>query len=161
MSQIVVSSGTTSVTTVDASNTFLVEDSGTLEILDGGVVSGLITVVPAGALQVDAGGTALSATISGVGLEIVLSGGVDSGAQISGGELDVYGLASGARIFGGLQIVEAGGTAISAAVTADSGGGVHAGRLGSCGLHHRKRCLGCRCHSIRLRWRHRKQHHAA
>jgi hypothetical protein len=48
MSQIVVSSGVTTVSTVDASNTYLVEGSGTLIVLDGGLVSGLITISQGG-----------------------------------------------------------------------------------------------------------------
>jgi hypothetical protein len=41
MSQIVVSSGTTSVSTVDASNSYLDEMQGTLVIFNGGLVSGV------------------------------------------------------------------------------------------------------------------------
>ena len=57
MSQIIVSGVTSSVTAVDASNTYLVESGGTLDILNGGLVSGLITVSQGGTLNVYAGGT--------------------------------------------------------------------------------------------------------
>jgi hypothetical protein len=74
MSQIIVSGGTTSVTTVDSANTYLVESGGVLDVLSGGLVSGLITVDPTGDAVVSLGGTTLS-------------------AAISGGQQDVYGLA--------------------------------------------------------------------
>jgi hypothetical protein len=63
VSLIIVSGTTTSITSVDASNTYLVESGGVLDILNGGLVSGLISVVQGGELVVSAGGTALSATI--------------------------------------------------------------------------------------------------
>jgi autotransporter passenger strand-loop-strand repeat protein len=56
------------------------------------------------------GGTALETTVGG-GLEIVSSGGIDSGAQIFGGEQDVFGIAGGGTVFGGSQVIEGGGTA--------------------------------------------------
>src|SRR4029077_3800776 len=55
-------------------------------------------------------GTAVGTTIFVGGLEIVAaSGGTDSGAQVSGGEQDVFGVASGATIFAGSQVVGSGG----------------------------------------------------
>jgi autotransporter passenger strand-loop-strand repeat protein len=74
MSEIIVSGGTTSVTSVDASDTYLVESGGTLAILNGGLVSGLVTVDQGGAVNVSSGGTALSTTISG-GYQQVYGGG--------------------------------------------------------------------------------------
>ena len=59
MSQIVVSSGTTSVSTIDASNTYFVEGSGTLDILDGGLISSLVTVYQGGVMLISSGGTTL------------------------------------------------------------------------------------------------------
>ena len=47
-------------------------------------------------------------------------GGADVGAQISGGEQDVFGLVSGASVAAGVQVIKAGGTA--SATTANSGG---------------------------------------
>lgn len=43
MSEVIVSAGTTSVTIVDASNTYLVESGGTLDVLNGGLVAALNT----------------------------------------------------------------------------------------------------------------------
>ena len=57
----------------------------------------------------DSGGSASATTISTSGLEIV--SGTDAGAQISGGEQDVYGAANSDTIFTGSQVVETGGTA--------------------------------------------------
>jgi autotransporter passenger strand-loop-strand repeat protein len=45
------------------------------------------------------------------GTEIVSAGGTDDGAQISGGQQEVYGIASGATVFSGSQVVESGGVA--------------------------------------------------
>jgi autotransporter passenger strand-loop-strand repeat protein len=50
------------------------------------------------------------------GSENVSAGGTDLGAHISGGEQDVRGYASGATVFGGSQVIEAGGTASSTTV---------------------------------------------
>jgi hypothetical protein len=58
MSLIIISGGSTSVTTADASDSYIVESSGTLEILGGGLVSGLITLSNGGQVIVN-GGTAL------------------------------------------------------------------------------------------------------
>jgi autotransporter passenger strand-loop-strand repeat protein len=103
MSEIIVSGGTTSVSTVDASDTYLVEGGGTLDILSGGLVSGLITVAQAGTLIVSSGGTALD-TMIGFG-----------GTQFD------YGSANGTTIsYGGSQIVESGGSA--SGTTINSGG---------------------------------------
>ena len=56
-------------------------------------------------------GTATSTTILSGGTEIISSGGIDSGARISGGTQLDYGMANGATIFTGSQVVESGGTA--------------------------------------------------
>ena len=72
-------------------------------------------------LIVNSGGTADLTTIDDGGLEIVSAGGTDVGAKIAGasvgGEQDVFGLASGATIFTGSQVVEAGGTASGTVVS--------------------------------------------
>ena len=65
----------------------------------------------AGGWKVPSGGTATGTTIFSGGTEIISSGGVDSGAQISGGTQLDYGLANGATVFTGSQVVEFGGTA--------------------------------------------------
>jgi antigen 43 len=85
MSQIIVTGGTTSVTTVDASNTYHVEDGGTLDILYFGLVSGLITVGGDGRLIVSEDGTALSTTISNGGVQDVVNGGIAISSTISSG----------------------------------------------------------------------------
>jgi len=54
------------------------------------------------------------------GSEIIASTGIDSGAQISGGEQDLFGLASGVTVFTGSQVVESGG--IASNTTVSSGG---------------------------------------
>src|SRR5271163_352790 len=102
VSQIVVSSGITNVTTVDASNTYLVEMQGFLAILSGGQVSG-VTVGHdnelGGWLVESSGGSALGTTISYGGVE------EDFGAEI------------GTTItYGGEQFVYAGGTASSTTI---------------------------------------------
>jgi autotransporter passenger strand-loop-strand repeat protein len=82
MSEIIVSSGvTTSVSTLDASNTYLVERAGVLDILNGGLISGLITVDST--LNVSSGGTTLSTTINQYGYQYVWNGGIASGTTIS------------------------------------------------------------------------------
>jgi autotransporter passenger strand-loop-strand repeat protein len=92
MSQIIVSGGTTSVTTVDASNTYLVESGGQLDILNGGLVSGLITVDQCGTLIVSSGGTTLSAMISSLGYQIVYGDGTVSDTTVlNGGTLELLG----------------------------------------------------------------------
>ena len=53
--------------------------------------------------------TAIGTTIHTGGLEIVNAGGTDLGASISGGTQYDYGSASGDTIYGGFQVVEAGG----------------------------------------------------
>jgi fibronectin-binding autotransporter adhesin len=142
MSEIIVSGTTISVTTIDASNTYLVESSGVLEVLNGGLVSGLITVGnPAGlrgTLVVSSGGTTLSTTIganalaydfgaaSGTtisygGRESVVSGGTESGTDITYGGLQNVGgdgIAIGALIsYGGEQDVVGDGIAIGATIS--------------------------------------------
>jgi autotransporter passenger strand-loop-strand repeat protein len=116
---ITVSSGTTTVSS-STNESYIVVDSGTLEIASGGTVSGEIIVSSGGSVLVDSGGTVLDTRISSGGLlhvssggladpttifsggsEIVSAGGTDNGAQISGGEQDVFGSASGATIFSG------------------------------------------------------------
>ena len=78
------------------------------------------TVVSAGLLVIESGGTADGAILSG-GTEVISTGGEDDGAQILGGEQDVFGYASGATVFAGSQVVEAGGRASGTIV---SGGGI-------------------------------------
>jgi len=150
MSQIVVSETTSNVSTVDSTNTYLVESSGILNILSGGVVSGLITVESNGQLlDVSSGGTTLNAVVSAgreavFGLAVsttlvypgeqdVYSGGIASATTVSGDALQfVYGLAVSTTVVdNGAQFVESGGTAIS--TTFNGSGGVAYGFVASGG----------------------------
>ena len=81
---------------------------------------GISTIVSGGTLDVLSRRLGRSDYDHSGGLEIVSAGGTDLGAQISGGEQDVYGLASGATVFTGSQVVESGGTA--SGTTVSSGG---------------------------------------
>jgi antigen 43 len=69
-------------------------------------------------LVVLSGGTALGTTIDGGGSEIVSAGGSDGGAQVAGGEQDVFGTASGVTVFTGSQVVESSGRASNTSRTA-------------------------------------------
>ena len=89
MSQIIVSGGTTFVTTVD-SNSYLIETNdpyagATLDILDGGAVTGPITVGQYATLIVSSGGTALNTTVNLRGSVLVASGGTSLNTTINGG----------------------------------------------------------------------------
>ena len=74
MTTIIVSSGTTDVST-PTSSAYIVEHSGTLDIINGGTVSGLVTVSSGGLVNVSSGGTDFSANISKGGTVDVLSSG--------------------------------------------------------------------------------------
>jgi autotransporter passenger strand-loop-strand repeat protein len=86
--------------------------------LDFGVASG--ATVFTGSQVVQSGGTASATTVLSGGTEIVSAHGSDFSARISGGiELD-FGLAGGATIYAGSQVVESAGTASN--TTVSSGG---------------------------------------
>jgi autotransporter passenger strand-loop-strand repeat protein len=104
------------------------------------------TVNKGGYVSVSAGGIASNTTLNTSGREEDY--GLDSGARVSGGSLDVFGVESSGKIFsggteniwgqgtdfsasimGGIQIINNGGTAISATVS--SGGVQDAGFLTS------------------------------
>ena len=139
MAAVTVSSGTTIVSSA-TNESYIVVDSGTLEVASGGTVSGEITISSGGSVLIDSGGTVLDTLISSGGVlqvssggvadpttivsggtEIVSAGGTDSGALISGGEQDVFGVASGATVFnGGFEVVSSGGAASATVVS--SGG---------------------------------------
>jgi autotransporter passenger strand-loop-strand repeat protein len=83
----------------------------------GGFANG--TVISAGGSQtISAAGSAAGTTIDAGGLETL--SGTDSGAQISGGEQDVFGSANGATIYAGSQVVATG--AAASGTTIVSGG---------------------------------------
>jgi autotransporter passenger strand-loop-strand repeat protein len=117
-SEVVESGGTASGATVIVGSQ-IVESGG---VTSGTTISALILggVVFRGAETVASGGMASSTTISSSGLEVVSAGGTDLGAQIFGGEQDVFGVARGATVIFGSQVVESGGTA--SGTTVSSGG---------------------------------------
>jgi autotransporter passenger strand-loop-strand repeat protein len=92
---------------------------GTEIVSSGGTTVGT-TVSSGGTEIVSAGGTDSGTTVSSGGREIVSAHGTDDGAQISGGRQLDFGVASGATVFSGSQVVEAGGTASN--TTVSSGG---------------------------------------
>jgi fibronectin-binding autotransporter adhesin len=98
---------------------FTVSGGITLEVASGGTASNT-TVSSGGSLVVSTGGFADPTVIYSGGSETVSAGGTDLGAQISGGEQDVYGSASGTTVFTGSQLVESCGAASNTIVS--SGG---------------------------------------
>jgi autotransporter passenger strand-loop-strand repeat protein len=151
---VTVSSGTTIVSS-PTNESYIVVDSGTLEVASGGTALQEIIISSGGSVLVDAGGTVLDTVISNGGMlqvssggvadpttifsggsEIVSGGGTDLGALISGGVQDVFGLASGATVFGGgLELVESG-------ATASANHGFERRRAGSAQRRQRHRRLG-------------------
>src|SRR5580692_6370799 len=129
MPTITISSGTTSVSTAIPNTTaYLVESSGTLDIVSGGIVSGLITISSGGHVIVASGGEAFDTVVSGGGILTVASGGTvtSAGTPVNSGGITgtgsnakgVYFLAGGsvtnaasALIAGGAQGVEIAGGA--------------------------------------------------
>jgi autotransporter passenger strand-loop-strand repeat protein len=90
-----------------------------VEVGSSGFVSNT-AVSSGGTLLVLSGGLADPTTVFNGGREIISSGGTDLDARISGGEQDVFGLASGGTVFAGLQVVGSRGTASNTVVA--SGG---------------------------------------
>jgi autotransporter passenger strand-loop-strand repeat protein len=108
MTTIVISSGTTIVSTaIPATTDYLVENSATLEIASGGSVS--------------------STTVDAGGLLDVLAGGIANDSTVSG-DLTIYGTVVGLTVnAGGLAVVEAGGVlegTVAAQGTLDYGDGL-------------------------------------
>jgi autotransporter passenger strand-loop-strand repeat protein len=113
-----------------ASNTVL-NDPGEQIILAGGLASGAIlsggrqvvfgnvggTIIGSDGLQVvESGGVASGSILQAGGTSYIHSFGQEVGAQISGGNSDVFGNATRDTIFAGSQVVESGGTASNTAV---------------------------------------------
>jgi autotransporter passenger strand-loop-strand repeat protein len=88
---------------------------GTETVSSGGSASNT-TVYSGGSLRVLSRGLADPATIYSGGSETISKGGTDLGAEISGGVQIDSGLASGAVIFAGSQVVGSGGTAVGTRV---------------------------------------------
>ena len=110
--------GGTDVTLV--TETPIVSSGQTLKVSSGQTSNGIV-VLSGGTVDVLSGGVASGTVVSSGGTEIVSAGGTDDGARsVSGGTQLDYGLASGATVFTGSQVVESGGTASG---TILSGGG--------------------------------------
>jgi autotransporter passenger strand-loop-strand repeat protein len=114
------SGGVASGTLLDDNNTQFVYgiatgtvvSAGDAQIVEaGGFAIG--TVVSSGGSEfVSAGGTAISTAVNSGGSEVVSAGGGDFNAVLSGGVQDLFGTANGTLLLaGGVQTVEAGGTA--------------------------------------------------
>jgi autotransporter passenger strand-loop-strand repeat protein len=123
-----VDSGGTALGTVDSGGTDVVHGSASGTIVSSGgtetVESGgtaIDTVVSSGgSLVVSSGGFADPTIIMSAGFETISAGGSDDGAQISGGEQDVFGTASNATIVSGFQVIEF--AALGSNTTIGSGG---------------------------------------
>jgi autotransporter passenger strand-loop-strand repeat protein len=95
------------------------------------------TILSGGSQIVEASGTASGTTVLSGALETVSAGGVDLGANISGGAQLDFGLASGVTVFAGSQVVEAGGRAngttvdSGATLVVDAGGNASGTKLNS------------------------------
>jgi autotransporter passenger strand-loop-strand repeat protein len=113
-----------------ASNTVLNDPGGQIT-LAGGLASGAIlsggrqvvfgnvggTIIGSDGLQVvESGGVASGSILQAGGTSYIYSFGQEVGAQISGGNSDVFGNATRDTIFAGSQVVESGGTASNTAV---------------------------------------------
>jgi autotransporter passenger strand-loop-strand repeat protein len=83
----------------------VVVNSGGTEIVSAGGVASNTTVSSGGVQMVASGGTADPTVILSGGTEVVNAHGTDLGAQISGGTQVVFGVASGATVFSGAQLV--------------------------------------------------------
>ena len=131
------SGGTLEVLRGAAANGFTINSGGVLEVGSGETVFGIAfgggaivelasggtatsTTVASGGTLAVLGGLAKPVTIASGGVDIVSPDGRDFGALISGGTQLVYGLAGGATIFTGEQMIELGGIASRTVVS--SGG---------------------------------------
>jgi autotransporter passenger strand-loop-strand repeat protein len=86
------------------------------EIVSSGGTASSTVVSSGGSLTVQSRGLASATTVYASGSETISKGGTDRGAQISGGTQTDSGLASGAVIFAGSQVVRSGGTAFATTV---------------------------------------------
>ena len=81
--QVVISSGTTSVSTSDPT-LYIVEGSGTLDVVNGGTVTSA-TISAGGVISVTSGGATSDTTVSSGGVEVLTSGGFDISATVQNG----------------------------------------------------------------------------
>jgi autotransporter passenger strand-loop-strand repeat protein len=63
-------------TSIPPTTNYIVEGIGTLDIVSGGFVSGLITISAGGTVNVSSGGTTLDTLVSSGGLQQVINGGI-------------------------------------------------------------------------------------
>jgi autotransporter passenger strand-loop-strand repeat protein len=92
---------------------------GTETVSSGGTASNTV-VLSGGSLIVLSHGLADSATIYAGGSETISKGGTGPGAQISGSIQVVSGVASGATIFAGSQMIRSAGTGVGTTVSNDA-----------------------------------------
>jgi autotransporter passenger strand-loop-strand repeat protein len=97
-----------------ASNTVVLK--GGTEIVSAGGTASNTTVSSGGKLVVSSGGLTDTTTILTGGKEVVSVHGTNSGTHVSGGTQLDFGLANGATVVSGVQIVEAGGVASDTAI---------------------------------------------
>jgi autotransporter passenger strand-loop-strand repeat protein len=129
-------------TSIPPTTNYIVEGIGTLDIVSGGFVSGLITISAGGTVNVSSGGTTLDTLVSSGGLQQVINGGIAIDTVVesvfdvfSEGFANFVTIGSNGRsfvdgagteeentaiLFGGQQIVQSGGFAFLTAI--DSGG---------------------------------------
>jgi len=124
MPTITISSGTTSVTSAVATTTgYLVEGSGTLDVSGGGIVSGLITIMNAGIVNVASGGEVLDTTVDFGGTLNIRSGGTAIGTVTNQGaeEVSAGGTISGTVVSFGGDNISSGGVAVSTTIVGNNG----------------------------------------
>jgi autotransporter passenger strand-loop-strand repeat protein len=125
MTTIVVSGSTTSTvsTHIPSGTSYVVLAGGTLDVVSGGIVSGLVTISLGGTEHISSGGLVLNTSIGGgsafgAGLQFIFSGGTASSVVLQDGSNDPSfqfvssgGLAVNTVLSAGDELVFAGGTA--------------------------------------------------
>jgi autotransporter passenger strand-loop-strand repeat protein len=110
-----ISNGTTTVSTAVAKDTrYLVVGNGTLDVVDGGVIGGLLTIESGGQLLVSPGADIADALVLNGGFEFVQSGASTGGATVEAGGTETVlsgGTIDGTTLSGGTLIVANGATA--------------------------------------------------
>ena len=107
-------------------------NNGGNELVFAGGQANNATVNDGGQQTVYAGAVAVGTVLNDPGLQVVSSGGTASGTIISGGEQDVYGLASGSLVeSAGLEIVEAGGIASGTVISSGGTATVYGSDIGA------------------------------
>src|ERR1700733_1443992 len=116
MPTITIATGTTIVSTpIPNTTAYVVEGTGTLDVDNGGTVSGLITVSKGGQLAVSSGGKALDVLVSSGGDVTVASGGtVTSGGNAITGSGGAATITNSGSILGATGVYLHGGTVTNA-----------------------------------------------